>query len=115
MPRDTTLYTSAARLLETHRDWSQHQDRVMQVDWCTTWTYADFCKWFADCLNSKINRTDPRATWRKMQSDYQNAQARDARIIKQFYAERVVRSGVNILTTPELQRRYPQINTPARD
>jgi hypothetical protein len=34
----------------------------------------------------------------------------DAQVINEFYGHRIVRRGCNILRTPEMKRRYPQIN-----
>lgn len=110
-----TLHTTAKQLTETYKDWSQHQERTMRVDWCTEWTYADFLKWFRSCLNNKINRNDSRNNWRKMQDDYQYGLVRDAYNIRD-YARGIRNTGCrNILTTKELQARYPHINTQERD
>jgi hypothetical protein len=107
-----TLHTTAKQLTETYKDWSQHQERTMKVDWSTEWTYVDFLKWFRLCLNTKINRTDSRNTWRKMQDEYQNNLSHDARIIRDYQQYRIRNSGCNLLNTKEMKARYPEINTP---
>jgi hypothetical protein len=107
-----TLHTTAKQLTETYKDWSQHQERTMKVDWSTEWTYVDFLKWFRLCLNTKINRTDSRNTWRKMQDEYQNNLSHDVRIIRDYQQYRIRNSGSNLLNTKEMKALYPEINTP---
>lgn len=77
------------------------------------WTRADFRRWFTGCLDSKINRQDTRR-WRKLTPEYQSSLAHDAQIINDR-KRGLRRSGCNLLNTPEMQRRYPEINTPERE
>ena len=72
-------------------------------------TPEQFENWFRDCLNAKINRTDTRK-FRKFGTEYQWDLMKDSRIINDS-ASRIVRSGCNILNTPEMKKRYPHINT----
>jgi len=39
----------------------------------------------------------------------------DAQVINDFYGQRIVRHGRNILRTPETKRRYPLIDDPPLD
>lgn len=75
----------------------------------TVWARADFRRWFMSCLHSKINRQDTRQ-WRKLKPEYQSSLAHDAQIINDR-KRGLRRSGCNLLNTPEMKRRYPEINT----
>ncbi len=96
-----TLHTSAKRLIETYRDWSQHQERIMHVDYDTTWTYSDFITWFRECLNDKINREDTR-NWRKFGFDYQVNLRRDQDSLRDIHK----RIRVYQLHTSEIRSRF---------
>ena len=76
------------------------------------WTLKQFHCWFRKALDAKINREDTRfRDWRKLQQDYQVSLGRDAQIIHDA-GRRIRRSGCNLLSTPELKRRYPEIHNP---
>lgn len=69
----------------------------------------------AQGLNDRINRVDPRTPKGRKSSDaYQRHLDHDARAIADS-AQRAVQRGRNILSTPELKRRYPQIDNPPTD
>ena len=79
------------------------------------WTSAEFNRYFAECLNRRINRDDPRAAWRKMQPEYQTALALDARRVNE-YQQRIRHTGCRgLLRLPEMQQRYPHINNQTRE
>lgn len=81
-----------------------------QIDWCTRLNGLEWLRWFRECLNAKINRGLAR-TGRKLDGDYQTELRRDARHINDYFGRRIRNSGCrNLLRTPELRRRYPQIN-----
>lgn len=71
----------------------------------------EYMVWFNKCLDNKINRADTRC-WRKLTDEYQQNLGLDAYIIHQTLNQRVRRSGRNFLRTPELKRRYPDIDNP---
>lgn len=81
----------------------------------TTWNYrltgSQYQTWFRKCLNEKINRT-LNQTGRKHDQNYSQNLLRDARIIRDNLSNRGRMSGRNILSTPELKRRYPAIDNP---
>ena len=53
---------------------------------------------------------------RKHDADYQADLAHDARTINDYYGKRIRHYGCrNILRTPEMRRRYPQVNTQPYD
>lgn len=108
-------YARLAELIEAGRLYRANPDLVLDPGlWPPhAWTRSDFRRWFRGCLHAKINRDDARQGWRKMQDSYQAGLARDVRIIRD--AARGVRwPGCNLLSTPELQRRYPRIHNPER-
>lgn len=84
----------------------------MRHDWpAPVWTLADWRTWFLSCLDRKINRDDPRASWRKMQPDYQRSLQCDRRTIQDYMTRNLRHTGCwGLLRTPELARRYPHIN-----
>ena len=74
------------------------------------WARADFRRWFMTCLHNKVNRQD-RRQWRKLTPAYQDGLSHDARIVNDS-ARGVRWSGCNLLSTPELKRRYPAVDNP---
>ena len=101
-------YTSLPRLLAIAKSDSPTISTGIRGD--ETWTRAQFKAWFLKCLNDKINRNDPRTTWRKLQWEYQAALRHDAVIIAD-YGKRIIHPGRNVLSTKELQVRFPHVNT----
>lgn len=82
------------------------------VDYGTYWNEAQFRQWFFQCLNNKINREAPE--FFGTGKDLTDAQ-RDARIINDWHARRIRHSGTNVLSTPKLKARYPEIDNPTPD
>ena len=80
-----------------------------------TWDRSTFQQWFYKCLDEKINR-DMDHTGRKRTPEYQNALKLDRKHIHDYLNHRIRNTGSrNILHTPEMQRRYPYINTQERE
>ena len=107
--------TSAALLLRVHAFFRQHPSgRIKTGVWTDPeWGRAEFLVWFRECLDQKINRDD-RRPWRCLTREWQADMAHDARLINA--AVRGIRqSGCNLLLTPEMQRRYPHVNTHRHD
>lgn len=77
------------------------------------WTRATFQRWLLKCIHKKINREMP-DVGRKRTQEYQGHLRRDAGIIRDAM-HRVRRTGTNILSTPEMKRRYPHIDNPPRE
>lgn len=112
-PRYPRTYTVRS-LLACHRFMREHEPDAdaIQVDYDTYQTARAWLAWFRVKLHEKINREDPRAGWRKMQDDYQSDLALDRRTIDDYTRRRIINSGCrNILRTPDLRRRYPEINS----
>ena len=114
-----TAYANPAKLIATMREMKQHPTQVYEIQvpgWFSEyWNYNQLRSWFMRCLNNKINRNDTR-TGRCYTQEWQQNMTRDARIIQQYYGQRVRRSGSNILNTPEMKRRYPNLdNSPYED
>jgi hypothetical protein len=102
--------TSAKNILAAVRYFAANPTgRIETGLWTTpTWHEQDFRMWFRDCLAAKVNRLDLR-TGRKHTKDYQIGQLVDCRIVREF-ARRIRRPGRNILRTPELKRRFGQVD-----
>jgi hypothetical protein len=76
-----------------------------------TWNYQEFKKWFYGCLLEKINSHNI-VLGRKTSPVYQEDLWTDARIINDYFGKRIRNSGRNILRTPEMKMRYPEIDNP---
>ena len=111
-----TGQTDAHTLLAVAAFFRSHPDGLVKVGvWPeTTWNAGQFREWFRTCLMEKISFRSPR-TGRKTTPQYQLELWLDAQVINEFHGRRIVRRGRNILRTPEMRRRYPQINNPPLD
>jgi len=111
MAREQSKYgTSIKRLVLCVEAAKEGKDISSGIWTSPTWTPEKFWQWFHSCLNRKINRKDRRErTYRKMQEEHKQYMRRDARIIND-YARRVMRRGLNVLSTPEMRAKYPHIN-----
>ena len=108
----TKRVKSVRALIEAHKFFAGlAPDREVKVEYGEYWKQADFFRWFWDCLDAKINRDDKR-TWRKLSYEYQMNMMRDARRINEHYGRRIRQSGRNILSVPEMKKRYPHIDNP---
>jgi len=72
------------------------------------WKLSDMHKWFINCLNVKINRNDNR-NGRCYSDEWQRNIIKDARIINEN-KRRIINRGMNLLCTPEMKQKYPEIN-----
>jgi hypothetical protein len=111
-----TGQTDAHTLLAVAAFFRSHPDGLVKVGvWPeTTWNAGQFREWFHTCLMEKISFRSP-CKGRKTTRQYQLEQRLDAQVINEFHGRRIVRRGRNILRTPEMRRRYPQINNPPLD
>lgn len=78
------------------------------------WSFREFRQWLIDCLNRKINREDTRKG-RCYTEKYTQDLQHDKRIIEDRYQRHVIWGGCNLLNTPELKRRFPDIDNPGND
>lgn len=97
-------------LIRVYRFFQQNPDGEIKTGiWDDpVWDKEQFLSWFRSCLMSKINRNTGK-DWRKLSESYQIALMRDSIIINQS-ANRSYHRGYNILSTPELKKRYPHID-----
>ncbi len=115
--------TTARHILLTHRFLQAHPMGLIPIGIFPIgifgeqpWTHANFSRWFTACLHAKINRADPRQTWRRMDWQYQSDLANDARQINDFMGKCVRHTGCSgILRTKEMRAKYPYINTQRED
>lgn len=114
----TTTYT-VRELLWAWNKFKAHPDErfLMRHDWPQpAWNLADWRAWFLACLQRKINRDDPRATWRKMQDGYQIDLAHDRQVVDDYYRRHIIcPGGRGLLRTKAMQARYPHVNCQERD
>lgn len=108
-------HTTARKLLQAYQIFKANpQARVTTGIWSEEcWSREDFNRWFIRCLHAKINRNDGRKG-RRLTEDYQLDQWLDSRIIAD-HARRICHSGHSLLRTPELRKRYPQVNNQTRE
>ena len=115
--RGETHHTTVKRLLETDRYFKENPNgRISTGVWDDPeWDAAQFWQWFRECLNDKINREDTRQ-WRNLTPQCQLDLRLDVRAIRQ-YVQNVARSSGSrgMLRTPELKRRYPNIDNQAME
>ena len=103
-------FASVSKIIAASRHFAAHPRGRVRVDVGEFWTRGDFTVWFLRSLEGKILANDPRAakpSWRRAQPDYQGNQGRDARVINDL-ARGVRHSGRNLLSCPELKRRFPK-------
>lgn len=114
-------YRTSIRNIQTARQWfKEHPGGKISTGMWTdgAWTEAQFTRWLRDCLNAKINSHLPASmtTGRKHSREWQLNAWRDAREVNDYYGRRLRHSGCRgLLRTPEMQRRYPEVNTQERD
>lgn len=110
MARSYTL----RQLIKAYK-WAKTGKGEMEISYGVYMTGPQWLAWFRGRLNEKINRLDNRRGFRKMDSEYQWKLYRDARTINDYYGKRIRNSGCrNILSTEQLRRRYPEVNSQAR-
>jgi hypothetical protein len=121
--RNGLYQTTTANIITAYKWFREHpQGIVVTGMWeQPRWTYTEFHQWFLRRLHTKINRVpvgsnlDPHISWRKMHPAYQRDLAHDARFIND-YASGIRHTGChNILNLPEMQKKYPNVNTQPRE
>ena len=108
-------HTTAKKLLQAYQIFKANpQARVTTGIWSEEcWSREDFTRWFIRCLHAKINRSDTRKG-RRLTEDYQLDQWLDSRIIAD-YSQRIRHCGCSLLRTPELHKRYPEVDNQVRE
>ncbi len=109
--RTGTYYTSIENLKYVVQ-WFKNNDtgRVPTGIWSNFfWDRHMFMRWFHRCLNEKINR-NYNNSGRKYTQEWQSDMRHDSIIIND-YANRIRRSGRNILCTKEMKSKYPHVNS----
>lgn len=89
----------------------EHPDGKLQTGMWTdpVWNAQQFHRWFMHSLHAKINRDDTRSG-RCFTVEYQTKLYNDARVIND-YAKRIRWGGCGLLRTPEMKKRYPQVDS----
>ncbi len=112
------LNAKLPELLQLYRDFRATPAMKVTIavpgDWPIEWDYADFRRWLRRSINAKIESKAPisRCKYRKCDPDYQRDLRQDAHTINDYYGRRIRCTGCsNILRTPELQAKYPHVNT----
>lgn len=105
--KDGTHRTRPCNIVRAVRFLRGHPAREIQTGIWTNdrWDWQSFRNWWRTAIADKTNPLRGRS-WRKLDPVYQAEMRRDARIIREN-ARGLVRSGVNLLSTPEMQRRFP--------
>ena len=103
--------TSAANVITAVRYFKANPGgRIATGMWTQpSWGGRQFWEWFDGCLAVKINRRDTRQG-RRLSTDYQLAQRLDARMVNEYHGQRRRQCGTGLLRTPELRRRFPEVN-----
>ncbi len=109
--------TSSHNLLAAHAYFRKHPDgQIATGIWtCGTWRAKDFHRHLRKGIHARCGRGLPSNGWHKMQDEYQSALRCDARLIRLALHDRAIMRGRNILQTPEMARRFPDIHNPPEE
>ena len=104
------MQASVSGLLKAKQFLKSHPQGVIKFDWATVYNAKEYNVWFMKCLHNKINMNGG-INIPISNHDYLMME-NDARLINEYYGTRIRRRGGNMLNTPRLKRKYPQVDNP---
>ena len=112
---DDTKRASVRDLINAFAFYTLHPTGKLRVDWCSTWNFQEFRRWFRKCLATKMEREKP-PKGRKHSAEYQSDLRWDANQIADYTQRRIRHTGCHgLLRTLEMRLRYPHINRQTED